>query len=121
MTTPAMRAAVFLGPNEMELRDVPRPQAGPGEALVKVGACAVCGTDLRILAGGKTRGVYPPRVLGHEIAGEVVALGEGAEAHTPIKVGQRVSMPPGIPCRACRFCNTGHENLCRRRTALGYR
>src|SRR5688572_33192996 len=98
-----MRAAVFLGPNEMELREVPRPTAGPGEALIKVAACAVCGTDLRILSGGKTRGVVPPRVLGHEIAGEIVALGEGAERFTSLKPGQRVSMPPGIPCLACRF------------------
>src|SRR5438093_700378 len=104
-----MRAAVFLGPNVMELREVARPEVGPGEALLRVGACAVCGTDLRIFAGGKTRGVYPPRVLGHEIAGEVVALGEGAAEFTGVTVGQRVAVPPGIPCLACRFCNTGHE------------
>ena len=115
-----MRAAVFLGPNEMELREVPRPSAGPGEALIRVGACAVCGTDLRILSGGKTRGVVPPRVLGHEIAGEIVALGEGAESFTALRPGQRVTMPPGIPCLACRFCNTGNENLCKNRPALGY-
>jgi L-iditol 2-dehydrogenase len=105
----------------MELRDVPRPVAGPGEALLRVRACAVCGTDLRIYAGGKTRGVYPPRVLGHEIAGEIVALGEGAERLTPLRAGQRVALPPGIPCLACRYCRTGHENLCRHRTAFGYR
>lgn len=116
-----MRAAVFLGPQEMELRDMPRPVAGLGEVVIKIAACAVCGTDLRIFSGGKTRGVYPPRVLGHEIAGSVVALGPGVEAHTDVRLGQRVATPPGIPCLACRFCNTGHENLCRRRTALGYR
>jgi L-iditol 2-dehydrogenase len=121
MTDQTMRAALFLGPDEMELREVPRPAAGPGEVLVKVAACAVCGTDLRILGGGKTRGVVPPRVLGHEITGTVVALGDGAALHTPVRVGQRVTAVPGIPCRACRFCNTGHENLCRRRAALGYR
>jgi L-iditol 2-dehydrogenase len=116
----SMRAAVFLGPNEMELRDVERPSAGPGEVLIKVAACAVCGTDLRILTGGKTRGVVPPRVLGHEIAGEIVALGEGAERFTDLRVGQRVTMAPGVPCLACRFCNTGNENLCRNRRTLGY-
>jgi L-iditol 2-dehydrogenase len=105
----------------MELREMARPVAGPGEVLIKVAACAVCGTDLRILSGGKTRGVVPPRVLGHEIAGTVVAMGEGAEALTPVKVGQRVTAAPGIPCLSCRFCNTGAENLCKRRTALGYR
>ncbi|MGH2351866.1 MAG: zinc-dependent dehydrogenase [Chloroflexota bacterium] len=120
-TNETMRAAVFLGPNQMELREIPRPQAGPGEVVLKVAACAVCGTDIRIHAGGKTRGVYPPRVLGHEIAGEVVALGEGADQYTGVAVGQRVATPPGIPCLTCRFCNTGHENLCMRRAGLGYR
>jgi L-iditol 2-dehydrogenase len=115
-----MRAAVFLGPNEMVLREIERPVAGPGEVLIKVAACAVCGTDLRILSGGKTRGVVPPRVLGHEISGEIVALGEGAEDFTPLRSGQRVTMAPGIPCLACRFCNTGNENLCRNRPAIGY-
>jgi L-iditol 2-dehydrogenase len=119
--TDTMRAAVFLGPREMELREVPRPAAGPGEVLVKIAACAVCGTDLRIFKGGKTRGVYPPRVLGHEIAGVVVDVGPDAERHTDVKPGDRVATPPGIPCLACRFCNSGHENLCQRRVALGYR
>jgi L-iditol 2-dehydrogenase len=59
-------------------------------------------------------------VLGHEIAGEVVALGEGADEFTDVRVGRRVAVPPGIPCLACRFCNTGHENLCKRRKGLGY-
>ncbi len=98
-----------------------QPEAGPGEVLVKVAACAVCGTDLRILNGGKTRGVFPPRVLGHEIAGTIVAVGEGASEFTPLKEGQRVTMAPGIPCLSCRFCNTGNENLCKNRPALGYR
>jgi L-iditol 2-dehydrogenase len=119
--TDTMRAAVFLGPREMELREIPRPVAGPGEVLVKIAACAVCGTDLRIFNGGKTRGVYPPRVLGHEIAGVVVDVGPGAERHTGVEPGDRVATPPGIPCLACRFCNSGHENLCQRRAALGYR
>lgn len=116
----SMRAALFLGPNQMELREVDRPSAGPGEVLVKVAACAVCGTDLRILSGGKTRGVVPPRVLGHEIAGEIVALGDGTESLSPLRPGQRVTMAPGIPCLACRFCNTGNENLCKNRPAIGY-
>lgn len=115
-----MRAAVFLGPSQMELRDVPRPEAGAGEVLIKVAACAVCGTDLRIFSGGKTRGVVPPRVLGHEISGTIVALGKGADQFTALREGQRVTMPPGIPCLACRFCNTGNENLCKNRPALGY-
>ncbi|HEX2513631.1 MAG TPA: zinc-dependent dehydrogenase [Chloroflexota bacterium] len=119
--TDTMRAAVFLGPREMELRDVPRPVAGPGEVLLKIAACAVCGTDLRIYSGGKTRGVSPPRVLGHEIAGVVVDVGPGAEQYTDVSLGDRVATPPGIPCLACRFCNSGHENLCQRRSALGYR
>lgn len=53
-----MQAAFFLGPNQMELREAPVPVPGLGEVLLRVNACAVCGTDLRILGGGKTRGVY---------------------------------------------------------------
>ena len=89
--------------------------------MTQVDAVAVCGTDLRILSGGKTRGVTPPRVLGHEIVGTVVSIGPGAEEFTPVKVGQRITTTPGIPCGACRFCTTGNENLCKKRVALGYR
>ena len=116
-----MQGAFFLGPNEMALRDVPVPVPGPGEVLLRVGACAVCGTDLRILSGGKTRGVVPPRVLGHEIAATVVAHGDGAEAITGVPVGTRVTLPPGITCGACRFCVIGLENHCTRREAFGYK
>jgi L-iditol 2-dehydrogenase len=117
---PTMNAAVFLGPNQMELRELPRPEPRDGEVLIKVHACAVCGTDLRIFAGGKTRGVYPPRVLGHEIAGQVISLGAVASEYTNVQPGDRVAVPPGVPCLACRFCNTGRENLCTRRKGLGY-
>ena len=116
-----MQGAFFLGPNEMALREVSVPVPGPSEVLLRVGACAVCGTDLRILSGGKTRGVVPPRVLGHEIAATVVAHGDGAEAITGVPVGTRVTLPPGITCGACRFCVIGLENHCTRREAFGYK
>lgn len=116
-----MRGAFFLGPNEMALRDVPVPVPAPGEALLRIEACAVCGTDLRILSGGKTRGVVPPRVLGHEIAATVASYGEGAAAVVGLPVGTRVTLPPGITCGACRFCVTGLENHCTRREAFGYK
>lgn len=118
-----MRAAVFYGPDHMELADLPLPQPGPGDALLRVRACAVCGTDLRILAGGKTRGVRPPRVLGHEVAAEVVELATGAAVSgglPVLRLGQRVTVVPGFPCGACRYCLTGAENLCRHRPAIGY-
>ncbi len=116
-----MQAAFFLGPNQMELREAPVPVPGLGEVLLRVNACAVCGTDLRILGGGKTRGVYPPRVLGHEIAAHIVSYGEGAEAAVGLPIGQRVVFPPGITCGACRFCVIGMENHCKRREAFGYK
>lgn len=116
-----MRGAYFLGPDQMELRDVPVPEPGPGEVLLRVAACAVCGTDLRILSGGKTRGVVPPRVLGHEVAASIAAFGDGAAPVVGLPVGARVTLPPGITCGACRFCVTGLENHCSRREAFGYK
>lgn len=64
-----MLAAVFHGPGELEITEVETPEAGPGEVLVEVGANTVCGTDLRILRGEKTKGIGQDVVLGHELAG----------------------------------------------------
>lgn len=116
-----MQAAYFLGPDQMELREATVPEPASGEVLLRVNACAVCGTDLRILSGGKTRGVVPPRVLGHEIAGTIVGYGDGGEEVVGLAIGTRVVFPPGITCGACRYCVIGMENHCTRREAFGYK
>jgi L-iditol 2-dehydrogenase len=112
-----MRAAVFNGPNEMEVKEVETPEVERGEVLVEVGANTVCGTDVRILRGEKTTGIHPPSILGHEFAGRVVAVGEGVDDY---EVGSTVAASPIIPCRGCFYCKHDMENVCLNWKAMGY-
>ena len=112
-----MQAAVFRGPDRLVYQEVPDPViTDPESLIVRVRACAVCGSDLRILHHGSPR-VSPPQITGHEIAGDVVAVG-GAVAR--FRVGDRVAMAGDIPCGVCAFCRDGHPNNCRTNLALGY-
>jgi len=112
-----MIAAVFNGPNEMEVREVEIPEVGPGEVLVEVGANTVCGTDVRILRGEKTTGIHPPSILGHEFAGRVAAVGEEVGG---FEVSSTVAASPIIPCRRCFYCKRDMENVCLNWKAMGY-
>ena len=112
-----MIAAVFNGPGEMEVKEIETPEIGPDEVLVEVGANTVCGTDVRILRGEKTTGIYPPSILGHEFAGRVAAVGERVEGY---EVGAPVAMSPIIPCRRCFYCKHDMENVCANWKAMGY-
>lgn len=112
-----MIAAVFNGPNEMEVKEVKTPEVGPDEVLVEVGANTVCGTDVRILRGEKTTGIHPPSILGHEFAGRVAAVGEEVEGY---EVGSTVAASPIIPCRRCFYCKHDMENVCLNWKAMGY-
>ena len=98
-------------------RDVPDPQPRPGEVVVRVLACGVCRTDLHILDGELADPKFPV-VPGHQIVGEVVARGDGAERFAP---GERVGVPwLGWACGECRYCAGGRENLCPRARFTGY-
>lgn len=112
-----MRAAVFHGPGEIEVTEVDKPEAGPGEVLIKVAANTVCGTDVRILRGQKTSGVRRPSIIGHEFAGRVAEVGEGAGGY---ERGMPVAVAPKIPCRRCYYCQHGMENVCDDGRRLGY-
>jgi L-iditol 2-dehydrogenase len=100
---------VRLGEIEIEERPVPEP--GPGQVLIEVSAVGVCGSDVHWFTEGRIGElvVDGPLVLGHEAAGVVRALGPGVSR---LSVGQRVALEPGVPCRRCRACRTGHYNLC---------
>jgi L-iditol 2-dehydrogenase len=111
-----MLAAVFRGPGELDVTEVPTPEAGPGEVLVKVGANTVCGTDVRILRGEKTRGVARDFILGHELAGHVAEVGRGVEGY---EVGSPVVMAPAIACLRCHYCKRGMENVCVNKKIVG--
>jgi L-iditol 2-dehydrogenase len=112
-----MLGAVLLGPDQLELREVPDPSPGPGEVLVRVGANTICGTDLRLLRGEKTSGVELPVILGHESAGRVAEVGPRVFGY---EVGAPVAVAPVIPCRRCWECRHDLENLCANARILGY-
>jgi alcohol dehydrogenase len=102
-----MRANVFIAPKQIEVREVPRPRAGPGEAIIRVTLTTICGTDLHIL-----RGEYPVRsglVIGHEPVGVITELGVGV---TGYEVGDRVLVGAITPCGQCHGCLSGHLSQC---------
>lgn len=108
-----MRAAVLAAPGVVELSALPDPEPGPHDVVLQVAAVGLCGTDLHLLAG--EHGSLPV-VPGHEVTGTVVAV--GAEVRR-LRLGDRVAVDPNLPCRACRWCRQGRENLCPDLGALG--
>ncbi|MDR1797536.1 MAG: zinc-dependent dehydrogenase [Clostridiales Family XIII bacterium] len=111
-----MKAAVLEALDRITVKEVPTPQIGPDEALVKVRSCAVCGSDIRIFHHGNNR-VHPPAILGHESAGEIVEVGANV---TAFKVGDRVALGADVPCGECAFCKAGIGNNCQINYAMGY-
>lgn len=112
-----MKAGVLKSVDTIEYMDVAKPTVGSGEMLVCVKAASICGTDLRIYRGKKSKGVRFPSVIGHEFAGEVVDVGEAVEEFS---VGDRVAVDPVLPCGGCFYCLNGMENVCQNRVAIGY-
>ena len=109
-----MLAAFSGGKEKVEVRETPVPAPGPGEVLLRVRACGICGSDLHFY-----RGQLPmPQTVspGHEFAGEVAEVGEGVLAFAP---GQRVVVEPLRTCRRCPYCRTGNYQICPRRVLLG--
>jgi L-iditol 2-dehydrogenase len=111
-----MLAAVYEGIDQMVVKEIPTPEPDADSVLVKVRACAVCGSDIRIFHHGNNR-VHPPQTLGHESAGEVVQVGERV---TKFQVGDRVAIGADVPCGECSFCEAGIGNNCQINYAMGY-
>jgi L-iditol 2-dehydrogenase len=104
-----MLAAVYYGPEDLRVEEVPVPEIGPDEALVKVLNANICGTDLRIYKGGHRH--YPPgavRIPGHEVAGEIAALGEQVRGY---EIGQRVFVAPNMGNGRNRATISGNNNM----------
>jgi L-iditol 2-dehydrogenase len=100
-----MRVAMYYNNNDIRLEEMPKPEIGPGELLVKVVASGICGSDVMEWYRIKKA----PLVLGHEIAGDVVGVGEGVAEY---KEGDRVFVSHHVPCGECKYCQDDHESCC---------
>lgn len=101
-----MRAVVYRGVNDLRLETVPVPEIGSGELLVKIATCGICGTDLKKVHTGSHSA---PRIFGHEMAGTVVAVGEGLAGYA---IGDRVMVYHHTPCGACYYCRKNTPAQC---------
>jgi len=109
-----MRSLLIDRPGHAAVRDVARPAPGPGEVLVEVAACGICGTDIHIFRG-EYLGTYPI-TPGHELAGTVAATGSGVQRFRP---GDRVAVEPNIACNSCPACLANRQNFCENWKAIG--
>ena len=100
-----MRVAMYYNNRDVRLEEIPTPKIGPGELLVKVLASGICGSDVMEWYRIKKA----PRVLGHEIAGEIVEIGSGVDRY---KIGDRVFVSHHVPCNTCQYCLNGFHTLC---------
>ena len=101
-----MQAVVYRGVNDMRVETVPVPVIGPGELLVKVATCGICGTDLKKIHTGSHSA---PRIFGHEMAGTIVQVGDGV---TRFRVGERVVVHHHVPCGDCYYCRKQTPTQC---------
>ncbi|MBI3122597.1 MAG: alcohol dehydrogenase catalytic domain-containing protein, partial [candidate division NC10 bacterium] len=111
-----MRAAVWEGPNFLAVREVSPPTPGAGEVLVGLRTAGICGSDLHVIEG-RLPFVRPPRILGHELAGEIVEVGPGVSDLLP---GARVAVSPVLSCARCFYCRRGAPHLCDSPRELGF-
>ncbi len=112
-----MLAAVYHGPDDLRIEQVPKPEIGEGEALVRVLSASICGTDLRIYHGGHRK--FPAgtvRIPGHEVVGVIDQVGQGIVTW---QVGQRVLVAPNWGCGRCKQCIRGNNNRCAQYGAIG--
>jgi L-iditol 2-dehydrogenase len=100
-----MRVAMYYNNRDVRLEELPLPKAGPGELLIRTRASGICGSDLMEWYRIKKA----PLVLGHEITGEVVEVGDGVK---DFKLGDRVFSSHHVPCGKCRYCRAGHQSVC---------
>lgn len=129
MVAETMQVIRAHGPKDYRLEEIAVPTPGPGEVLVSVDACGICASDMKCWLGGelfwgpdgKSGYVDPPVVAGHEFAGHVVALGEGAAELHDVQVGDRVIAEQIVPCGECRFCRNGQYWMCQVHPIFGFK
>ncbi len=111
-----MKAAILTENNKLELKEVVKPIISKDDVLIKIEACAICGSDIRILNYGNKR-IKSPQILGHEIAGKVIEIGENVKGYN---IGDHLSLSADIPCGHCDWCKEGLSNNCESVIAFGY-
>lgn len=104
--------AILYGVNDIRLEQTPVEEPGQNEVLIEMACVGICGSDVHYLVNGKIGDfvVRQPMIIGHESSGVVAKLGKDV---TNLKVGDRVAIEPGVPCRVCKFCKEGRYNLCK--------
>lgn len=120
-----MKALRWHAARDVRLDEVPEPTVAPGEVVIKVAACGICGSDLHEYLHGPLyipksphplTGVVPPVTLGHEFSGRVVEVGAGVEG---VRAGERVTVNPCLLCGTCRWCRRGQPNYCAKLASVG--
>ncbi|MEE2642492.1 MAG: alcohol dehydrogenase catalytic domain-containing protein [Planctomycetota bacterium] len=112
-------AALFHGPGQpLELLELPLPQPGPGEILVQVEACTICGSDLHTCQGKRKE--KTPTILGHEAIGRIIALGSDGEDQSEWQLGDRISWSVCVSCLDCSFCKAGFLQKCESLQKFGH-
>ncbi|NLK26251.1 MAG: alcohol dehydrogenase catalytic domain-containing protein [Euryarchaeota archaeon] len=110
-----MKAAVLSSPGELSIKEVEEPDCPSGGALIKVEACAICPSDIKMAREGH-RDLSYPRILGHEVVGKVIQADPALE----LPEGERIQVWPGLTCGTCPSCQTGRDNLCPEQGVLGF-
>jgi L-iditol 2-dehydrogenase len=111
-----MKVVRFHAPGDVRIEDAPEPSVGAGEVKLRVRACSTCGTDVKIFKFGHHH-IVPPRIMGHEIAGEIVDVGAGV---SDLASGDRVQVIAAIPCGQCPECRRGRMTVCPNQESMGY-
>lgn len=112
-----MKALRFHAPGDVRIEDVPEPECGPAEIKIKVKNCSTCGTDVKIRDNGHPN-ITGVTTMGHEVAGEIVEIGEDAVGD--FSVGDRVQVIAAVPCGECYECQKGWMEVCQNQTSVGY-
>jgi L-iditol 2-dehydrogenase len=111
-----VKVARFHSPGDIRIEDAAEPAPGPGEVKIRVRNCSACGTDVKISKHGHHH-IRPPRVMGHEIAGEITEVGDDVSGWQP---GERVQVIAAIPCGTCEECRRGRMTVCPNQESMGY-
>jgi L-iditol 2-dehydrogenase len=111
-----VKVARFYAPGDVRLEEMDEPSPAAGEVKIRVRNCSTCGTDVKIFNNGHPN-MTAPRVMGHEVAGEIVEVGEGVSGWSP---GDRVQVIAAIPDGTCEECRRGRPTVCTNQTSMGY-